>query len=71
MYDYIHKLVAPQVVEFQVRTLQGHRVVRVYLDLPTPRIMAFNESATHRSPAMLWLTEIEELIQTAKGIISK
>ena len=68
MYDYEARQFAPKAVEFFVRTIQGHRVVRIYLDLPTPRIIAFNESSSDRDPAVLWLTEIHLLLARAKEI---
>ena len=68
MFDYTVRHIAPKSVEFCVRTVQGHRIVRVFLDLPTPRIMAFNESSSERHPAVLWITEIDTLVRQAKEI---
>ena len=69
MYEYKEKHVAPRTVDFITRTAQGRRVVRVYLDLPTPRLTAFNElSSSERHPALLWLTEILTLVERAKEI---
>lgn len=67
-YDYIHRIVAPSIVEFYTRTSQGHRVVRIYLDSLNPRITAYNESSATRSPATLYRQEIDELIERARKI---
>jgi hypothetical protein len=71
LYKYIERHVAPRTVEFYCRTPQGHRVVRVYLDTPTPRIVAFNESSLNRTPAAMWLSEVALLIARAKRICEK
>jgi len=68
VYNYSSKLIAPRTVQFQTRTAQGHRIVTVYLDSPTPRFVAFNERSAVRTPATLWLDEIERLITCAKEI---
>ena len=68
MFDYTVRHIAPKSVEFYVRTVQGHRIVRVFLDLPTPRIMAFNESSSERHPGVLWIKEIDILVRQAKEI---
>ena len=68
MYDYEARQFAPKAVEFICRTVRGHRVVRIYLDLPTERIIAFNESSDDREPALLWRSEIDMLIKKAKEI---
>lgn len=67
-YEYIIRHPAPRIVEFYCKVGQYHRVIRVMLDLPTPRILAYNESSVDRSPAQLWLPEIIECIETAKEI---
>lgn len=69
-YEYIERIMAPNIVEFYVRTPQGHRVVRIYLDSHSPRIEAFNESNRTRSAATMYLKEIEELIERAKVLCS-
>lgn len=69
MYDYTFHRIGPKAVEFYVETLQGHRVVRVFLDLPTPRLIAFNYNSTERLPAHLWLDEIETLLKKAKEVL--
>ena len=68
MFHYTIRYIGPKSVEFYVRTVQGHRIVRIFLDLPTPRIVAFNESSSERQPAVLWLTEIDTLVRQAKEI---
>lgn len=68
MFEYSIRHVSPRLVEFYVRTVQGHRIIRVFLDLPTPRIVAFNESSSERHPAVLWITEIDTLVRQAKEI---
>ncbi len=66
MYDYIERHIASNIVEFYVRTAQGHRVVRVDLSNPSnPRITAFNETISSRTPALLYMTEIQNLIDRA------
>ena len=65
-YEYIERHVAPNTVEFYVRTSQGHRVVRIILDGKDPRVQAFNESSGKRSPALLFMSELERLIKRAK-----
>lgn len=70
MYDYKVRTPAPRIVEFFCRTHQGHRVVRIYLfDPKNPRVMAFNESSCERSPAMLFMSELETLLQRAQNIL--
>lgn len=68
MYDYIERHIAPNTVEFYCRTPQGHRVVKILLDSPTPRIVAFNENSMTRTPAAMWLTEVHSLIERAKEV---
>jgi hypothetical protein len=68
-YEYIERVVAPSVVEFYVPTPQGHRVVRIYLDSHNPRFTAFNETDGTRSPALLYIQEVNELIERAKDIV--
>lgn len=68
-YEYIHRVIAPSVVEFYTKQPQGHRVVRIYLDTHNPRITAFNESSSSRSPATLFLQEVHELIERARDIV--
>jgi len=70
MYQYISRIVAPSVVEFYTPTPQGHRVVRIYLDVLNPRISAFNETSSTRSPATLFRQEIDELIDRARLIVN-
>lgn len=69
MYQYIQRIVAPSIVEFYAPTPQGHRVVRIYLDTHNPRIVAFNESSSTRSPATLFYQEVIELIERARCIV--
>lgn len=68
-YNYIHRIVAPSVVEFYARTPQGHRVFTIYLDSHNPRIRAYNETASQRSPATFYLQEVMELIRKARLIV--
>ncbi len=68
-YEYIERVIAPSVVEFYVRNNQGHRVVRIYLDLHSPRFEAFNESSSKRSPAILFLQELLLLIERSRQIV--
>lgn len=71
-YDYIERKVAPKVVEFYVSTPQGHRVVRIYLDVDSnPRFTAFNETNRSRTPATLFLKEITALIKRATNVLSQ
>lgn len=65
-YDYIERIRAPSIAEFYVRTPQGHRIVRIYLDSHNPRIEAFNEANNQRTPAVMYLQEIHELIERAR-----
>ena len=65
-YKYIEQLTAPNTVEFYVSTPQGHRVVRITLDNVDPRIMAFNETDSQRFPALLFLSELVDLIERSK-----
>ncbi len=68
-YEYIERVIAPSVVEFYVPTGQGHRIVRIYLDLYNPRFEAFNESSSKRTPATLFLQEVLTLIERARQIV--
>jgi hypothetical protein len=69
MYHYTAQLRAPRLVEFQAKTPQGHRVVRILLDNPeNPRHVAFNVSSSARSPAMLFHSELLSLIEQAREI---
>lgn len=70
MYKYIERIVAPKVCEFYALTPQGHRIVRIYLDGHSPRIVAFNETSDERSPATLFLKEIHELIARSKVLLN-
>ena len=69
-YDYVERLKAPNVCEFYVPTPQGHRIVVVYLGTDNPHIIAFNESDGSRTPATLFLHEINELIDRARKLCS-
>lgn len=71
MFSYTSHLFAPGSVEFRSPTTsKGYRVVRVFLNHPNPRIMAFNESqaGAKREPALLWYEEIENLVADARRI---
>ena len=70
MYEYSERVVAPSVVEFYVPTPQGHRIVRVFLDSHNPRITAFNETDSTRTPATLFKQEIDTLIDRARSILN-
>lgn len=65
-YDYIERHVAQNTVEFYVRTPQGHRVVRIILHGKDPRVQAFNESNGKRTPALMFMSELERLIERTK-----
>lgn len=69
MYNYIERIIAPSVVEFYAPTPQGHRIVRIYLDVIDPRFVAFNESSSTRSPATLFLKETLALIERANYLV--
>ena len=69
-YDYIERIIAPSVVEFYVQTPQGHRVVTIFLDSHNPRIRAYNESSSRRSPATLYLQEVLSLIERANWLVN-
>ena len=70
-YNYVGRHVAPQTVEFTVRTAQGFRVVR-FLGVGSgdPSVMAFNESNFQRTPAILYLSELDDLLSRARLLIS-
>lgn len=53
-------------MEFCARTVRGHRIVMVYLDLPTPRFKAWNETRSEQLPALVWEDEMAFLIRKAK-----
>lgn len=67
-YTYIERLTAPNTVEFYVATPQGHRVVRISSVNNDPRITAFNESNRTRTPAVLFMSELVDLIERAKKL---
>ena len=70
-YQYDERLRAPNVVEFGARTNLGYRIVTIYLDNPdNPRIIAFHETASERSPATLFLSEVHQLITRARELAS-
>lgn len=69
MYEYTERLMAPNIVEFYCLNPQGHRIVRIYLDGHTPRIVAFNESSSKRTYATLFLVEVLVLISRARILV--
>jgi len=40
----------------------------IYLDLPTPRFKAWNETRSEQLPALLWEDELDYLIRWAKEV---
>ena len=68
MYEYTVRLRSPHTVEFLARTVSGHRIVMIYLDLPTPRFKAWNETRSEQLPALLWKDELDCLIRRAKEV---
>lgn len=70
MYEYRERIRAPRTVEFITPTLRGHRIVEIYLGEDI-RITAYNESDCQRSPALLFMSEIEILIERAKSLTGR
>ena len=68
-YNYeVERVMAPNVVEFYVRTPQGHRIVSIFLD-GEPRFLAYNEIGdSERTPAMLYESELNDLIKRAREL---
>lgn len=67
-FQYIERLISKNVVEFYAKTLSGHRVIRIYLNHPTPRVLAITERAAKREPALIYLDELRDLLKRAREI---
>ena len=67
-YSYSARLKAPNLVEFSAVTPQGTRVVWVLLGGLEPRITPFNVSNAQRTPATLFWSEMEELVERAERL---